>query len=183
MTKLSFCTVMIIFSLSCKAQSHFGIRGGITLPGKFHAGAIIERQLDKNFAFTAEALFNQKEINFRLINIQDGMGLITLDNIRYSLSYIQIPLGLKFSMGEELKSYFMGGAAFSCLLNHKVNNAAYDSATFSTVDISGYIGLGLQYKKFFIDTRYNPSFNNAVKYGPSKFKNKAGMISIGYLFN
>lgn len=153
--------------------NYAGISGenGITYDKvlKYHAGATAE------FSFS-ETLSVQPEILFSTAGAKSG-------NSEIDLSYLSIPLLIKYYAVEELFSIDIGGQ-FSYLMDYKVildgehveNNLSYESNEIALV-----FGATVKtYHKVFFQTRYLLGISEIDTAG--KNRNGIFQISVGYQF-
>lgn len=185
--------VILFSSLNLFAQDKetlLGVKVGATMPGTIHLGGILDHSFNKNIGMTAEVLFNQKKTDVPTnIAFVDSRGsVINTKDLRYTFNYLQLPIGLKFSIGNKVKPYFNPGLAVGYLLTESSSAEGLPAFAIkhNNIEWSYFGGIGIDYKPIFIELRYNASINPSVTINNAgtieNYYNKSLMFSIGFKF-
>ncbi len=196
--RLLCLVAILITAASAQAQFRVGLFGGTnfaslddddlettsvdsrTLP---QFGAILEYRLSSRLSLRTEPSFVKKG---GVVNSSDGT-----DNqeTEVGLSYLDIPLMLKFSAGNgKLRPYLSGGAVLGILLgtdrtkaSDGVQNLEFDvDEIITNSDISLPLGAGLDYSigrsSLFLQGRYNFGLSDIATGGEAKVYDSSGTL-------
>jgi len=182
----------LLFCISCtietKAQQtpafHIGVKGGAnftktstessSLEGKYgfgyQAGVMTRMDLGKLYV-QGEALFNKRKTTYES---QDG------SSSKLSWNAIDIPVvvGYKFIKTDDFNVRVFAGGVYSYAFNNKISTSqalleGFKKFDKSNIGVTG--GLGLDYKNFTVDLRYETSLSSISK----EFKSKPHSFSLG----
>ena len=184
---LSALLLCIFCSVETKAQQtpafHIGVKGGAnftktstesSLEGKYgfgyQAGVMTRMDIGKLYA-QGEALFNKKKTSFES---QDG------SSSKLSWNAIDIPVvvGYKLIKADDFNVRIFAGGVYSYAFNDKVSTSQALQEGFkkfdkSNIGVTG--GVGLDYKNFTVDLRYETGLTSISK----EFKSKPHSFSLG----
>ncbi len=184
---LSALLLCIFCSVETKAQQtpafHIGIKGGAnftktstesSLEGKYgfgyQAGVMTRMDIGKLYV-QGEALFNKKKTSFES---QDG------SSSKLSWNAIDIPVvvGYKLIKADDFNVRIFAGGVYSYAFNDKVSTSQALQEGFkkfdkSNIGVTG--GVGLDYKNFTVDLRYETGLTSISK----EFKSKPHSFSLG----
>lgn len=184
---LSALLLCIFCSIETKAQQtpafHIGVKGGAnftktstesSLEGKYglgyQAGVMTRMDLGRLYV-QGEALFNKKKTSFES---QDG------SSSKLSWNAIDIPVvvGYKLIKADDFNVRIFAGGVYSYAFNDKVSTSQALQEGFkkfdkSNIGITG--GVGLDYKNFTVDLRYETGLTSISK----EFKSKPHSFSLG----
>ncbi|MGR3855333.1 porin family protein [Chryseobacterium indologenes] len=184
---LSALLLCIFCSMETKAQQapafHIGVKGGAnftktstesSLEGKYgfgyQAGVITRMDIGKLYV-QGEALFNKRKTSYQS---QDG------SSSKLSWNAIDIPVvvGYKLIKADDFNVRVFAGGVYSYAFNNKVSASQAIQEGFkkfdkSNIGITG--GLGLDYKNFTVDLRYETGLTSISK----EFKSKPHSFSLG----
>ncbi|MBP1166449.1 opacity protein-like surface antigen [Chryseobacterium sp. PvR013] len=182
----------LLFCISCtietKAQQtpafHIGVKGGVnftktstessSLEGKYgfgyQAGVMTRMDLGKLY-LQGEALFNKRKTTYES---QDG------SSSKLSWNAIDIPVvvGYKLIKTDDFNVRIFAGGVYSYAFNNKISTSqalleGFKKFDKSNIGVTG--GLGLDYKNFTVDLRYETSLSSISK----EFKSKPHSFSLG----
>ncbi|MGE8512080.1 MAG: porin family protein [Chryseobacterium culicis] len=182
----------LLFCISCtietKAQQtpafHIGVKGGAnftktstessSLEGKYgfgyQAGVMTRMDLGKLY-LQGEALFNKRKTTYES---QDG------SSSKLSWNAIDIPVvvGYKLIKTDDFNVRIFAGGVYSYAFNNKISTSqalleGFKKFDKSNIGVTG--GLGLDYKNFTVDLRYETSLSSISK----EFKSKPHSFSLG----
>lgn len=184
---LSALLLCIFGGVEAKAQQtpafHIGVKGGAnftktstesSLEGKYgfgyQAGVMTRVDLGKLYV-QGEALFNKRKTSFQS---QDG------GSSKLSWNAIDIPVvvGYKFIKTEDFNVRAFAGGVYSYAFNNKLSASQALQEGFkkfdkSNIGITG--GIGVDYKNFTVDLRYETGLTSISK----EFKSKPHSFSLG----
>ena len=184
---LSALLLCIFCSVETKAQQtpafHIGVKGGAnftktstesSLEGKYgfgyQAGVMTRMDIGKLYA-QGEALFNKKKTSFES---QDG------SSSKLSWNAIDIPVvvGYKLIKADDFNVRIFAGGVYSYAFNDKVSTSqalqeGVKKFDKSNIGVTG--GVGLDYKNFTVDLRYETGLTSISK----EFKSKPHSFSLG----
>lgn len=184
---LSALLLCVFCGIETKAQQtpafHIGVKGGVnftktstesSLEGKYGLGyqAGVMTRIDiGNLYVQGEALFNKKKASFES---QDG------NSSKLSWNAIDIPVvaGYKLIKTDDFNARVFAGGIYSYAFN---NNASASQALqegfkkFDKSNIGVTGGVGLDYKNFTVDLRYETGLTSISK----EFKSKPHSFSLG----
>ncbi|QBA23097.1 PorT family protein [Chryseobacterium indologenes] len=184
---LSALLLCIFCSMETKAQQapafHIGVKGGAnftktstesSLEGKYgfgyQAGVMTRMDIGKLYV-QGEALFNKRKTSYQS---QDG------SSSKLSWNAIDIPVvvGYKLIKADDFNVRVFAGGVYSYAFNNKVSASQAIQEGFkkfdkSNIGITG--GLGLDYKNFTVDLRYETGLTSISK----EFKSKPHSFSLG----
>lgn len=187
--------LLIMISISTLAQVDLGIIGGVNLANikqenigiietkgrtLLGIGAVIDIHLLDNLSIQTEPMYIEK--GSKLTPEEVG-----LSNYTSTFSYLEIPVMLKYFIGNTFKPYLVAGGAASFRLSTKVQMDIGNSAFTGSVDnvtkaieYSLTFGGGIEYDLYpitiFIEGRYSFSLGNQVK--PGDFTINSGQFSL-----
>lgn len=185
---LSSLLLCIFCTIETKAQQtpafHIGVKGGTnftktstessSLEGKYgfgyQAGVMMRMDLGKLYV-QGEALFNKRKTTYES---QDG------SSSKLSWNAIDIPVvvGYKLIKTDDFNVRIFAGGVYSYAFNNKVSTSqalleGFKKFDKSNIGVTG--GLGLDYKNFTVDLRYETSLSSISK----EFKSKPHSFSLG----
>ncbi|PTT42112.1 PorT family protein [Chryseobacterium sp. HMWF028] len=184
---LSASLLCIFCSIETKAQQtpafHIGVKGGAnftktstksSLEGKYglgyQAGVMARMDIGKLYV-QGEALFNKRKTSFES---QDG------SSSKLSWSAIDIPVvaGYKLIKTDDFNVRIFAGGVYSYAFNNNVSTSqalqeGYKKFDKSNIGVTG--GVGLDYKNFTVDLRYETGLTSISK----EFKSKPHSFSLG----
>ena len=184
LTALLLC---IFCSMEIKAQQtpafHIGVKGGVnftktstesSLEGKYgfgyQAGVMTRMDIGKLYV-QGEALFNKRKTSYQS---QDG------SSSKLSWNAIDIPVvvGYKLIKADDFNVRVFAGSVYSYAFNNKVSASQAIQEGFkkfdkSNIGVTG--GVGLDYKNFTVDLRYETGLTSISK----EFKSKPHSFSLG----
>ncbi|MDR6371428.1 hypothetical protein J2795_002785 [Chryseobacterium bernardetii] len=184
---LSALLLCIFCSIETKAQQtpafHIGVKGGAnftktstesSLEGKYgfgyQAGVMTRLDIGKLYV-QGEALFNKRKTSYQS---QDG------SSSKLSWNAIDIPVvvGYKIIKADDFNVRVFAGGVYSYAFNNKVSTSQALQEGFkkfdkSNIGITG--GVGLDYKNFTVDLRYETGLTSINK----EFKSKPHSFSLG----
>ncbi|WP_276834410.1 porin family protein [Chryseobacterium cucumeris] len=174
-------------SMETKAQQtpafHIGVKGGVnftktstesSLEGKYgfgyQAGVMTRMDIGKLYV-QGEALFNKRKTSYQS---QDG------SSSKLSWNAIDIPVvvGYKLIKADDFNVRVFAGGVYSYAFNNKVSASQAIQEGFkkfdkSNIGVTG--GVGLDYKNFTVDLRYETGLTSISK----EFKSKPHSFSLG----
>ncbi|MDR4955018.1 porin family protein [Chryseobacterium sp. ES2] len=184
---LSALLLCIFCGMETKAQQtpafHIGVKGGAnftktstesSLEGKYgfgyQAGVMTRMDLGKLYV-QGEALFSKRKTTYES---QDG------SSSKLSWNAIDIPVvvGYKFIKTDDFNVRIFAGGVYSYAFNNNVSTSQALLESFkkfdkSNIGVTG--GLGLDYKNFTVDLRYETGLTSISK----EFKSKPHSFSLG----
>ncbi|WPO90986.1 porin family protein [Chryseobacterium sp. HR92] len=184
---LSTLLLCIFCGIETKAQQapafHIGVKGGAnftktstesSLEGKYglgyQAGVMTRVDLGKLYV-QGEALFNKRKTSY---TSQDG------NSSKLSWNAIDIPVvvGYKLIKADDFNVRLFAGGVYSYAFNNKVSTSQAFQEGFknfdkSNIGITG--GVGVDYKNFTVDLRYETGLSSISK----DFKSKPHSFSLG----
>ncbi|MFP8894828.1 MULTISPECIES: porin family protein [Chryseobacterium] len=184
---LSALLLCIFCSMETKAQQtpafHIGVKGGAnftktstesSLEGKYgfgyQAGVMTRVDIGKLYV-QGEALFNKRKTSYQS---QDG------SSSKLSWNAIDIPVvvGYKLIKADDFNVRVFAGGVYSYAFNNKVSasqalHEGFKKFDKSNIGITG--GVGLDYKNFTVDLRYETGLTSISK----EFKSKPHSFSLG----
>ena len=184
---LSALLLCIFCSIETKAQQtpafHIGVKGGAnftktstesSLEGKYglgyQAGVMTRMDIGKLYV-QGEALFNKRKTSFES---QDG------SSSKLSWNAIDIPVvaGYKLIKTDDFNVRIFAGGVYSYAFNNNVSASQALQEGFkkfdrSNIGVTG--GVGLDYKNFTVDLRYDTGLTSISK----EFKSKPHSFSLG----
>lgn len=184
---LSALLLCIFCSIETKAQQapafHIGVKGGVnftktstesSLEGKYgfgyQAGVMTRMDIGKLYV-QGEALFNKRKTSFES---QDG------SSSKLSWNAIDIPVvvGYKLMKTDDFNVRIFAGGVYSYAFNNNLSTSQALQEGFkkfdkSNIGVTG--GVGLDYKSFTVDLRYETGLTSISK----EFKSKPHSFSLG----
>ncbi|PRB06589.1 hypothetical protein CQ046_00395 [Chryseobacterium sp. MYb7] len=184
---LSALLLCIFCSIETKAQQtpafHIGVKGGAnftktstesSLEGKYglgyQAGVMTRMDIGKLYV-QGEALFNKRKTSFQS---QDG------SSSKLSWNAIDIPVvvGYKLMKTDDFNVRIFAGGVYSYAFNNNLSTSQSLQEGFkkfdkSNIGVTG--GIGLDYKNFTVDLRYETGLTSISK----EFKSKPHSFSLG----
>jgi hypothetical protein len=156
-----------------------------------HIGGFAEIMLNKKLAFQPELLYSAQGAKFDYL-FDDGAGTLYDTENTFKLSYINIPLMIKYY--PESKFFFEAGPQVGFLTSAKlkVNVTGFGSDTqnideaFKSIDFGLNLGAGYNISKHAtINARYNLGLSNIGENESgdnSKVLSRVLSVSVGYIF-
>ena len=208
MKKLFFAVILAAFTMiSMNAQIKIGAKAGLniaTLAGDledtksligFHIGAVAEFEITEQFAFQPELVYSiqgtKQENDLGL----GGTIFSGLDDDRITLTYINIPLMLKYYVADSFSLQFGPQIGFLMSANAEGSeDGGFGSVEYYDEDIKDSmksidfgLNIGAGYKTefgLFADVRYNLGLAdiNDIDGSDVKMKNAVISVSVGYYF-
>ena len=203
MKKLFFAVILAAFTMiSMNAQIKIGAKAGLniaTLAGDledtksligFHIGAVAEFEITEQFAFQPELVYSiqgtKQENDLGL----GGTIFSGLDDDRITLTYINIPLMLKYYVADSFSLQFGPQVGFLMSAEYQGTNSGGSSYNSDIKDMIKGVDFGLNigagYKTefgLFADVRYNLGLADINDIdGGDKMKNAVISVSVGYYF-
>lgn len=199
--KKTFLTIIFIFIPFCTfSQNKFGVLGGVNASsvsdgflGKvsdfgfsFHLGAVYELRLKDKITFRPKLIYSQQgdRIKAEKTFYNENWGYFSNDGLDYELSYLNVPLNIKFFD----KTYLLIGPQVGFLLSTKKLDLEFGDID-KTVDFGINLGLGHRFKDFFIELNLYQGMTTLLKYeGVYGFSqgfdatNSVAQLSFGYYF-
>jgi len=187
----SVVAVLLLVSFS-PAQVQIGLAGGVNFSGADQSnfyysrafsstgcafGGILDYPITNHLSFLIEPTYVEKGTYAQPINYNGSVPRLSFD-----LSYLQIPLLLKYSVGKDFKPYLLLGPSFGFNLSSDVG-AEISGPWFGQLEVmarardvmrdvecSIEFGGGLSYQlddilTIFAEARYARSISNALKQG------------------
>lgn len=184
---LSALLLCIFCSMETKAQQtpvfHIGVKGGAnftktstesSLEGKYgfgyQAGVMTRMDIGKLYV-QGDALFNKRKTAYQS---QDGSS----SNLSWKAIDIPVVIGYKLIKADDFNVRVFAGGVYSYVFNNKVSASQALQEGFkkfdkSNIGITG--GVGVDYKNFTIDLRYETGLTSISK----EFKSKPHSFSLG----
>lgn len=184
---LSALLLCIFCSMETKAQQtpafHIGVKGGVnftktstesSLEGKYgfgyQAGVMTRMDIGKLYV-QGEALFNKRKTSYQS---QDG----SYSKLSWNAIDIPVVAGYKLIKADDFNVRVFAGGVYSYAFNNKVSASQAIQEGFKKFDKSNIAatgGVGLDYKNFTVDLRYETGLTNISK----EFKSKPHSFSLG----
>ena len=185
---------MLIFSISyittVYSQTNFGVIGGVNIADfkadtditsrvLWGAGVFADFNLGNNFSFRTEPMYLKKG---GIQEQSDENPKLTVNQ-----SFLEIPIFLKYSLGDETKYYFIAGPSMGILLTSDLE-AYVNTFTFTAdfkdltekLDFGLCLGTGVSFPidryKLLFELKYTYGFTNLAKNG--KFKATSGHLEL-----
>ncbi len=178
------------FMSSTYSQVEVGVIGGINIADfkadvditsrwLWGAGAVLNYNLGNNFSLRTEPMYLKKG---GIQEQNDENPKLTIDQ-----SFLEVPIFLRYSLGEETKYYFLAGPTIGILLSSDLE-AYINSFTFTadmkdlteTLDLGLCLGTGvsfpIQTNNLFFELKYTFGLTNLAKDG--KFRAKSGHLEL-----
>ena len=147
-TKLSLVATP---QLSWFNTDNSSIDGGSVRMG-FKFGVHADRYFAPNYAFSTGLTINNTggKLTYKLMDSQqqfNGTSLGSAQTIKFNLSYIEIPLGLKLKTNEFRRSTFFGQFGLNPMVNIKAEDGNNDNISdeISLLNLAYHIGGGIEY--------------------------------------
>lgn len=172
MKKLIFLAIMLLgFTVTTQAQDiKLGLKGGVNfanlngddvenLDGRtgFHIGAVLQISLLDTFAVQPEVLYSSQGADFT--------------NADLKIDYLNVPILAKLKFAKVISVEAGPQLGF-------VVTEGKDIEDIESFDLSGAVGAGVEFGKFFGQVRYNFGLTDVVSDGD--VKNSAFQVSVGY---
>jgi opacity protein-like surface antigen len=208
MKKIIFSSLLVLaMSFTYGQKAHFGIKGGLNSSNfigdtdgvdfksriGFNVGAFATIKLSEKITLQPEILYSTqgaKVSNVTMIIMED---ILTLADIKVNLSYINVPVMIKYYVADKLNLEvgpqigFLTSAESST--HYDVSNQTVDDDikdSFESVDFGLNFGAGYDFtKNISAGIRYNLGLANISKTesgDDSKIENSVFSLSIGYKF-
>jgi hypothetical protein len=198
---------LLVFSFTNAQKATFGIKGGLNVANQSYSGdaspsptsligvnigAFVDFKIADKLYFQPEVLYSTQGSKFNLTVPNPNDGIYYATENTFKLSYINIPVMLKYYAAEKFS--LEAGPQIGFLVDSKLQvNVLGQSVlqeaddVFETLDFGFNLGAGYDItKKFSAGVRYNIGLANIAKTEPgdnSKIKNNVFSISLGYKFN
>ncbi|AYZ14486.1 PorT family protein [Chryseobacterium arthrosphaerae] len=187
---LALCALLLCFACSVKIQAqqkpavHFGIKGGAnftktstessSLEGKYGFGyqAGVMTRVDIGSLYVqGEALLNKRKTSYE--EKSGGSAKLTWNAID-----IPVVVGYKIIKTDDFNVRAFAGGVYSYAFNNRLSTSEVIQEGFknfdkSNIGITG--GIGVDYKNFTVDLRYEKGLSNISK----EFKSKPHSFSLG----
>ncbi|AZB09322.1 PorT family protein [Chryseobacterium sp. G0162] len=187
---LAFCSLLLCITCSMDTQAqqtpsiHIGIKGGTnftktstessSLEGKYGFGyqAGVMARVDIGSLYVqGETLFNKRKTTYEAKD--SGSAKLTWNAID-----IPVVIGYKLVKNDDFNVRIFAGGVYSYALNNKLSTSESIQEGFkkfdkSNIGITG--GVGVDYKNFTVDLRYENGLSNISK----EFKSKPHSFSLG----
>jgi Outer membrane protein beta-barrel domain len=184
-------SLLILMTANTKAQSSFGIRGGLNastislkdLPNKserfgFHVGVFASIPVSTDFmSIQPELSYSTKGVNFKPLN----------ERLTLNMNYVDFLLPVAFHLG----SIDVQVGPFASFLASTPDYTLYNDNVvvvdaFKRYDAGLTAGLSYNFNHLLIGIRYNQGFVDVTKDNARLFlgsgKNAVGQVSLGYRF-
>lgn len=189
--------VLLAISFSAKAQDiKYGVKAGLnlaTLTGdvpsdvttrtSFHAGAVVEFKIAKNFSIQPELLYSEQGAEYK--TVEEGM----LVNAKFKFSYINLPVLAKYYIieGLSIEAGPQIGFRTSAKVEAEIPGIGSGEIDFkdSTEAIDFALVGGVAYDLpvgVFFQARYNAGLSKINNDGDGSIKNGVFQFSVGYKF-
>ncbi|WP_419489294.1 porin family protein [Chryseobacterium bernardetii] len=187
---LAFCSLLLCITCSMETQAqqtsplHIGIKGGAnftktstessSLEGKYGFGyqAGVMARLDIGSLYVqGEALFNKRKTSYEAKD--QGSAKLTWNAID-----IPVVIGYKFIKTDDFNVRAFAGGVYSYAFNNKLSvseslQEGFNKFDKSNIGVTG--GIGMDYKNFTVDLRYEHGLSSISK----EFKSKPHSFSLG----
>lgn len=187
-------TVMFLSMQNVFAQTKFGFTGGLNISdlkvpnikeinseSSFGTGLFFEHFISEKFSIVTEPAYIQKNATV----VQFGSD----PNIGTKLSFIDIPVMLKYSIGETIRPYLLCGASAAINLTSEFNtslaglNFSLDAGEITEdIEFNILAGAGAAFETgiytFFIEGKYYLGLTNLQKGGRMTFEHGALTTSL-----
>jgi len=192
------------FGLANAQEAKFGFKGGLNIANfegdiesldlksktGFHLGGFVAIKLSAKVTLQPEVLFSTQ--GAKADNIQQDLnGTVYTADVDFNLSYLNVPLMLKYYAAEKFNIEFGPQVGFLTAAKVKATvdgiSAEEDAKDqFESVDFGVNVGAGYDFtEKLSAGLRYNLGLSNIAKTEPgddSKIKNSVFSVSLGYKF-
>jgi hypothetical protein len=140
-------------------------------------GGVLDYPLTKNLSLLIEPTYSEKGTSAQPISCQDNVSKVSFD-----LSYLEVPLLLKYSVGKDLRPYLLLGSTLgfnlSSNLGAEIRGPWFGQLEIETsagsfvreLECSVEFGGGLSYQldeylALFVEARYAHAISNTVRHG------------------
>lgn len=193
MKRIVICLVLISVFNSCYSQKKFGVFGGINFnyltqghfegllsenSRAFHLGVLYQMSLNEKISFRPKLVFSQQGDRKKT----EQSSTFFLNNLDYKLSYLNVPLELKFWD----KIYLITGPQIGYLINTKKMSADVGDVK-SDIDLGFNLGGGFTIDDFFVEVSTYKGFSKIYEF-ESEYNDKLSLtntlfrLSVGYNF-
>ncbi|MFC3754819.1 porin family protein [Chryseobacterium tructae] len=187
---LAFCSLLLCITCSMDTQAqqtpafHFGIKGGAnftktstessSLEGKYgfgyQAGAMARLDIGSLYV-QGEALLNKRKTSYETKDKESAK--LTWNSID-----VPVVIGYKFIKADDFNVRAFAGGVYSYAFNNKLSTSesiqeGFNKFDKSNIGVTG--GIGIDYKNFTVDLRYEHGLSNISK----EFKSKPHSFSLG----
>jgi hypothetical protein len=191
MKKISFAFIFFISLLSiAQEKTKFGINTGITYSNirgneianknkyafDFLIGTSLEVPINQKFAFLSGLNYERKSFNGEVPfersgyeNFDPAFTQETGIKIRATMSYLNIPLNMKYYIGKQNSFFVNGGIYTAIFLNSKTDFGGYEKGVFNALDFGINLGIG---KKIKLNEKVNLNI---------EFRDNFGLVNISKL--
>lgn len=179
--------VLIVFCFTTKAQFHIGLTAGMNFsdtrqselfpsrPEIFHSpvmGGVFEYDFSEYLHLKAEPIYIEKGVRSGEVQIENRNAEVSLN-----LSYLEIPLYLKYSSGDNIKPYMFAGPVAGIKLTSAVSGAfsGFEITTdvdevVNSLEFGIHLGGGIDYKideyvTIFMEAKYAFGLSDVIKKG------------------
>ncbi|AGC78398.1 outer membrane protein with beta-barrel domain [Nonlabens dokdonensis] len=183
MKKLLLISLVFAFVIQASAQLEYGVTAGINssrFSNEFETinGSYFNLN-DPGISLGGYANYSINETislygKFQYIQIgdrknDDRRDRVSIDNVDYRLSYLSIPLNVKFFN----KFYVFLGPQVNVLLDYKTNNYDFGDPE-SALDLGANLGFGYDFGRIRVESFFYQGFTNLFEFGPA-FRGDSGL--------
>ncbi len=163
------------------------------------AGFVVERPLSNNVSlrFQPNAIFKGQKLQYDF----DGSGYSSHSDLTFKLTYVELPVMLKLTLGSgSIRPYLFGGPAVGYLALAKekeVETTSYEGGSsvvrdyndtttdeYSKVELSLGVGAGLRAGRLFLEVQYLAGLTSiAPDEGDPAIKNTGFRANVGFFLN
>lgn len=187
MKKIILIVLLIVFSVSLKAQISVGLKGGTSFSSIQikETSQSMKSSSDNRTAFMAggyATISISDKLKLQPEFLYQGMGG-SIDKVTFKNEYVSIPVLLKYGITDNF--YLEAGAQFSLLVSSKAAGEdikdAFKSSDFqvligASLNLTDKIGAGVRYGMGMSNIASN-SFNSNIS---TDIRNKAFMVMVSY---
>jgi hypothetical protein len=187
MKKIFVVYFFLLISIVAYSQNRFGVLAGINgtsiskgflktggdLGYAFHIGALCEIELIDKIVFRPKILYSEQGDNVVKLN----KFYVPSHYLDYKLSYLNIPLDIKFFK----KPYIIVGPQFGYLVSTKKLNLDFGEVK-NKIDFGVNLGMGYDIKNVFVELNIYQGDTEIIIINDSKLTNTVIQFSVGYFF-
>lgn len=180
-------TLVTVLAMGARSQDNhlsFGVKAGLNFPGmygqthialnsltKYHAGLLMEYRTNSWFSVSPELLFSVQ-----------GAGIRDIQDARYNIYYIMLPVMLKFYPISfiSLETGPQFGVAADMTASVGPKSEKMDSGFYNRLEYEWAFGCSVYLNNFFLSSRWAIGMTNVVK--QSTLRNYNTQLSIGMKF-
>ncbi|MFM9988481.1 porin family protein [Flavobacterium sp.] len=185
------------FSFANAQEVKFGVKAGLNMASLnggdsyygsygskagFHVGGLAEIKINDKFSVQPELLYSLKGADFNY-----GFGAFGLGTDKLNLSYIDLPIMVKFYPIQHLSAELGPNVAFLMSAKRVQNTTVDVKDDYNSIDYGMNVGAGYELKQgIMFQLRYNIGLSDVSK-SPAigtnyKDKNSVFQVSVGYKF-